>query len=147
MSESAARALIGRRSNRSSAITDAELRLLREYLGVSGEWLADQLSVAPRTVRRWEQGTAPIPAAVAEEVEHLVHEQEQFVDAILQSLPAEHATADPVWVVTYPTDAAYRDEHPDLPWPAGWHRAAIARVMAQRSDVRIGYLHSEGGPA
>jgi hypothetical protein len=42
-------------------MTPAEFRVVREFLGLSIEWLAEHLEVNPRTVRHWEDGGYPIP--------------------------------------------------------------------------------------
>src|SRR5690606_40083818 len=37
-------------------MTPAEFRVVREFLGLTPEWLAAHLGVSGRTVRHWEQG-------------------------------------------------------------------------------------------
>ena len=49
-------------------MSGAELRCLREWLGLTTRWLADHLDVAERSVHRWESGAYPVPAGVASEV-------------------------------------------------------------------------------
>lgn len=46
-------------------MTSSEVKDARRNLGWSVEIFADELGVSPRTVRRWEKGTAtPPPGAV-----------------------------------------------------------------------------------
>lgn len=124
-----------------AVMTAAEFRVVRERLGVSGEWLADELSVAERTVRRWESGVSQVPSGVASALAQMEETTDRFVEAVTESLredgPDHHGQW---WVTTYASDAAYRTEHPDLTWPAGWHRAAMGRVARQVPGVRLTFL-------
>jgi len=52
-------------------MTDAELRVVREYLGLTGEALAAILGVDNRTIRRWEAGTHEIPDGAREQIERI----------------------------------------------------------------------------
>jgi hypothetical protein len=119
-------------------MTDAELRVVREYLGLTPEWLADRLGVSARTVRHWEAGKYAIPDGVRLEVEDLEARTEQVVSgtiAQLMDLP------DPV-VITYRTDAEYHAAHPEAEFPASWHRAVIARVAMEVTALAIAYAES-----
>jgi DNA-binding XRE family transcriptional regulator len=46
-------------------MTSAELKTLRESLGLSVSWLAAQVGVNERTVNYWESGKTSVPAKVA----------------------------------------------------------------------------------
>ena len=50
-------------------MTAAELRIIRERLGVTGDWLAARLGVIPRTVRRWEAGTRDTTGALRDQLQ------------------------------------------------------------------------------
>lgn len=117
-------------------MTGAELRVIREYLGLTGDWLAQHLQVNPRTVRSWEQGRDPIPDGVRLEVEHMEAVTAEFVGAIVAQLLD---IPDPL-VVVYRSDVEYQAAHPEQPWPASWHRAVIARVAHEVPALRIDYL-------
>ncbi|WP_293782638.1 DNA-binding transcriptional regulator [uncultured Aeromicrobium sp.] len=124
-------------------MTSAELRIARERMGLSAEWLAEYLGVALRTVRRWEHGHSPISDGVAREVIELVDEFDEFVDGIVQTLEADPSRDDAgrEWLVTYGSDELYRREQPDAERPAGWHRAAMGEVARRSSvPVRIRFL-------
>ena len=125
----------------SAAMTAAEFRVLRDHLGLTGEWLAEHLQVTLRTVRRWDAGTSPIPGGVAATMWELEAESDAFVTAVVEELRADGPDEDgSAWVTTYASDAAYRAEHPDLDWPAAWHRAAMGRVVRELDWVRITYI-------
>jgi hypothetical protein len=108
-------------------MTPAELRVVREFLGLTPEWLAGHLNVSSRTVRHWEAGKYAIPDGVRLEVEDLEQRTGQFVSAVIDQLMD---IPDPA-VVTYRDDAEYRAANPDIPFPASWHRAVIARVAQE----------------
>lgn len=116
-------------------MTDAELRVVREHLGVSGEWLAAHLGVQGRTMRRWEAGSHPIPDGAREEIEHLEEQTAETIDRAVEQLLD---VPDPT-IATYRTDVDYRTAEPDGGWSAGWHRAVVARVAERVPGLAIVY--------
>jgi hypothetical protein len=119
-------------------MTDAELKVVREFLGVSGDWLADHLGVSPRTVRHWEAGKYPIPDGVRLTVEQLEQVAAQQVTAAVEML---NDAPDPVLGIPR-TDA---DCPPECPFPAGWHRAIAARIALEVPGLSISYSPASGG--
>lgn len=119
-------------------MTDAELKVVREYLGLTGDWLADHLGVSSRTVRHWEQGKFAIPDGVRLEMEDLEARTGAFVTGIIDKLLD---LPDP-GVVTYRTDEEYHAAHPDVPFPASWHRAVVARVAQEVLGLRVAFADS-----
>lgn len=117
-------------------MSDAELRTVREFLGLDQLHLATYLGVQDRTVRRWEAGTTPIPDGVRIEVERLeAHTAEQVTSAIeeLMDIP------DPV-VAVYRDDNTFWTAHPEAkPLGAAWHRAVIARTAQEVPALEIAY--------
>ncbi|MEU4507119.1 DUF1870 family protein [Streptomyces sp. NPDC024089] len=120
-------------------MTDAEFRVVREHLGLTGEWLAGHLGVSARTVRHWEQGKYPIPDGVRLELESLEARTAEFISGIVPQLLD---MPDPV-VLTYRTDAEYHTAHPEVPFPASWHRAVVARVAQEVPALAIAYAQQE----
>lgn len=118
-----------------SAMSDAEFRCLREWLGLTTRWLADHLDVAERTVHRWEAGVSPIPAGVAAELLRL---SEITYDALNGLVDQPLDLPDP-GVITYRTDDDYHQHHPEQDWPASWHRALCARLADEVPGLRISY--------
>lgn len=116
-------------------MTDAELRVVREYLNVTPEWLGQHLGVSARTVRHWEAGKYAIPDGVRLEVEDLERRTAEFVAGVVDQLMD---VPDP-GVVTYKTDAEYHVAHPEIPFPASWHRAVVARIAHDVPALRIAY--------
>ncbi len=117
-------------------MTDAELRVVREFLGLTGEWLASRLGVQDRTWRRWEAGTSPIPDGVRVEVEQLEAETARVVGHLVEAAGSQ---ADPE-LVTYRSDEQVREVLPSAEFfPASWHRAVAARVAHEVPGLVIRY--------
>jgi hypothetical protein len=120
-------------------MTDAEFRMVREYLGLTGDWLAGHLGVNPRTVRSWEQGRHPIPDGVRLEMERLEQQTSEFVGAVVAQLLD---IAEPT-VIVYRSDAEYHAAHPEIKFPASWHRMVVARVAQEVPGLGISYAPTE----
>lgn len=116
-------------------MTDAELRVVREWLGLSPEWLAQHLGVSPRTVRHWEAGRYAIPDGVRLAVEEL----EASTTATVATTVGQLMDLPEPGLVTYRTDAEYHQAHPEQPFPASWHRAVVARVAHEVPALVIAY--------
>lgn len=116
-------------------MTDAGFKVAREYLGLTGDWLASHLGVTPRTVRYWEQGKYPIPDSVRLEIEDLETRTGEFVSGIVEKLMDIPEPG----VITYRNDDEYHAAHPEVPFPASWHRAVIARVAQEVPALSIVY--------
>jgi len=114
-------------------MTPAELRVVREFLGLSSAALAEILGVSDRTVRHWEAGKHPIPDGVRLEVERLEAYTAEFVAGVVGKLTVHPA---PV-VVTYRSDREYHAAHPEIPLPASWHRAVMARVAQEVPGLSV----------
>jgi hypothetical protein len=116
-------------------MTPAEFKVVREFLGLTGDWLAGHLGVSPRTVRHWEQGKYAIPDGVRLSIEDLETRTAAFVSGIVDALMD---LPDP-GVITYRDDAEYHAAHPEIAFPASWHRAVIARVAQEVPGLAISY--------
>lgn len=114
-------------------MTPAELRVVREFLGLTPEWLAAYLGVSGRTVRHWEQGKYAIPDGVRLEIEDLERRTGEFVSGIIDQLME---VPDPA-VVTYRDDTDYHAANPGIEFPASWHRAVVARVAQEVPALSI----------
>lgn len=117
----------------SERMTPAELKVVREFLGLSSAALAGYLGVSDRTVRHWEAGKYPIPDGARLEIEKLEADTARFVAGVVEKLLD---IPDPV-VVTYRSDREYHAAHPEIPLPASWHRAVIARVAQEVPALSI----------
>lgn len=116
-------------------MTDAEFKVAREYLGLTGDWLAGHLNVSARTVRHWEQGAYPIPDGVRLELERLEERTAEFVGACVGPLLDMADAA----VLTYRTDEEFHQARPGETFPASWHRRVVARVAQEVPGLTITY--------
>ena len=114
-------------------MSSAEFKVLREQLGLTAPWVAEQRGVAVRTVRNWEdRGPVPIPAAawlfeLRDRFNRAV-EDEVFRLAELDDDPRRRVTVVP----------RIDEDSPDE-LPASFHRAVAARVLAEVPSARIRY--------
>ncbi len=120
-------------------MTDAELRCVREWLGVSAEWLAAHLGVEDRTVLRWESGTTPIPDGVRRRIGRLAQLTTESVDALTKML-ADRANPR---VSVYRSDADYHAASPGAVMPASWHRMVVVRTANELPALSIVYAPSQ----
>lgn len=113
-------------------MTAAEFRAVREHLGLTLDWCADELDVTERTVRNWESGRHSIPDGVRAEVEGWVDDTDDAVDALVAELLSG----------PYPVLRVPRHD-PDAAWPARWHRHVAMRVAAEVPGLSIRYEDDE----
>lgn len=129
-------------------MTPAELKTIRESLGLSAQWLADRAGVLQRSVQYWEAGRSRVPEDVAELVLRI---DAQFTEATRQALAVvDEQTArqghppEVVRLYRYRDDAALHAARPDMDGlPVTAHAALLARVrlalMARGQAVVIEY--------
>jgi transcriptional regulator with XRE-family HTH domain len=116
-------------------MTPAELKVVREYLGMSLKAMGAYLGVSLRTVTHWEQGKYNIPDGVRLAVEDLERRTGEYVGAVVEKLMD---LPDPA-VVTYRDDEEYKAAHPEAEFPASWHRAVVARVAQEVPALSIAF--------
>lgn len=105
-------------------MTPAELRCLREYLGLPPVWLATYLGLAQEsTLRRMESGRDIVLPRTAERLRELAARTDAEVAQLVADIEAGVRR-----VVTYRTDADYRAAG-GREFPASWHRAAVSRAL------------------
>lgn len=131
-------------------MTPADLKIRREALALSQQWVAERLGVQDRAVRRWEAGERAIP----DDVEDLLDEIEQHtqfivdstVDAIEDLIDAMREAPLGVDVAAYESDESLWAVHPEFaPRGASWHRAMLARVRDLLDvDVVFHFSASDG---
>ncbi|MFI8191409.1 helix-turn-helix domain-containing protein [Streptomyces sp. NPDC085946] len=126
-------------------LTAAEVRIAREYLGLTGDKLAEKLGVNPRTLRSWEQGRDPVPGRIRPEIAEL----KAATDAAVAKLVAGLEDADDDTLITYRNDDEYKAGVRGTSWSEGWHgwsaswhRQVCARAAAQ-TGARIDYADIE----
>ncbi|KAF0646289.1 MULTISPECIES: helix-turn-helix domain-containing protein [Streptomyces] len=113
----------------------AEFKVVREFLGLTGDWLAHHLEVSPRTVRHWEAGKYAIPDGVRLAIEDLEARTGEYVSQLIEKL----LDLPEPGVITYRDDAEYHAAHPESGWPASWHRAVVARVAQEVPGLAMAF--------
>lgn len=119
------------------AMRGQEFKEIRDRLGLSASWLADQYKIPLEEVSRWESVNKAVP--------------EQFVEALVKLDLTTHAVIDneidrlqrtPIGqrtVTVYNDDADYHLAHPEAaPLPASWHRAVYSRVADDVEGILLG---------
>ena len=114
-------------------MTPAELKTIRESLGLSAQWLADRAGVLQRSVQYWEAGRSRVPEDVAELVLRI---DAQFAEATRQALGVVDEQAvkqgqlpETVRLYRYRDDAALWAARPDMHGlPVTAHASLLARV-------------------
>lgn len=102
----------------------ATFKTIREGLGFTTQALADHLSIATRTIDRWEAGTSLVPEFAAEELLLLEANATEVVDAWVESLAGRD---DPALVLaTGPDDM-----------PLRWQRAVAFRVRQRVPGLAV----------
>ena len=103
-------------------MTAGEFRVIREGLGLTRAWLADDMGVQERAVARWEDGDRPIPEPRAAWLRNLAAESDDHVAELLAEIGDGG-------VFVLDGDA--------MRMPPSWTRAIAWRLMLARPGVRV----------
>jgi transcriptional regulator with XRE-family HTH domain len=120
-------------------MSPAELKTIRESLGLSAQWLADRAGVLQRSVQYWEAGRSRVPEDVADLVLRI---DAQFAEATRQALAVvdeqtekQGRQPETVRLYRYRDDAALWAALPDMDGlPVTAHAALLARVRLALLD-------------
>jgi DNA-binding transcriptional regulator YiaG len=97
-------------------MSPAEFRCLREYLGLSTQWVAVQLGVGPRAVLRWESPGGTVPQRAASLLTLMRQRAHEAVDAYQVVTGGQH--------LLVPAEiTGWADE-----MPPAWHRHIAVRA-------------------
>lgn len=132
-------------------MTPAEFKTLREYLGLSGQWVASQLFVSLRTVQHWESGRN----AVSEKAERLLEQIDglfeskigkALADAYELSASGEHQVS----LFRYPDDESLWQADSEMQGiPSAAHASLLARIrrelLQNGFSVQINYPKNQDG--
>lgn len=110
-------------------MTPAEVRTVREYLGLTLADAASRLGVAESTVRHWEAGRYAVPDGVRIEMETWEDRTAAKIGALVEQL--HDAPGEPVLLIPARED---RDG-----WPARWWRHVAMRVAVEVPGLSIRY--------
>ncbi|MBF6063000.1 helix-turn-helix transcriptional regulator [Nocardia terpenica] len=110
-------------------------RATRKLLGLNDrQWWAEYIGVSSSVVDQWERGKQAIPA---HRIEQLAEISAQVLDLIDTTIAAIDAGERGLVLVTYRTNHDYRVAEPGSVFPAAWHEAWTARVVAERPEVEL----------
>lgn len=110
--------------SRSYRVTPAELKTLRQSLGLSAADVATAVGASLRTVRYWESLPHEPPADVAS----YLHGLRDHTLAVIDAIVTENTGQAPVTLLRYAT-AAQVLEHTGLDWPPTTHAIAMLRAV------------------
>lgn len=124
------------------AMSSAEFKCLREYLGLTPEWCASYFKVKERAIHRWSGDDLAVPQKVAEQMRRIAEDTDQYVGELARNGDGR--------VLTYRTDEHFLASRSDtaLPkrhrqfastFPAAWHRAVAARVLQVQPGSTIAF--------
>lgn len=123
-------------------MTPAEFKTIRESLGLTAQWIADQAGVKLRTCQYWEAGRMAVPKDVSKFLEEIdknieasVAKSMALIDEMTQKLgaPPEEVT-----LLRYKTDQDLWRFRPDMkPLPATAHAAMLSRLRRALSTRQI----------
>ncbi len=110
------------------AMTAAEFKASREYLGLSTKWIADHLVVGERRLLRMEAGQESIPQVIIELMDEIHAETKQLFEQLSATYrrQVKAASGAPVLLPTYLNDKASKAA--GQKFPSRWHRHVAARV-------------------
>ncbi|GAA4707524.1 hypothetical protein APR04_003814 [Promicromonospora umidemergens] len=113
-----------------------ELRVIREWLGLSTVTLARLLEVRPDSVRRWETGRERVPERVRQEIESI---EAVTTDAVGQLITELESARDAVVVVYRDTEDMPADRPDVARFGAPWWRHVVARAVHDVPGVVVCY--------
>ncbi|WP_280466115.1 DUF1870 family protein [Nocardia brasiliensis] len=110
-------------------------RATRKLLGLNDrQWWADFIGVSGSTIDQWERGKQAIPDHRIAELAAISEKTLDLIDETKAALDREDAQQ---VLYTYRTNHDYRVVEPDSIYPAAWHEAWTARVVAGRPGVEL----------
>lgn len=123
-------------------MTPAELKTLREALGLSQDQLARLAGVQGRTIRHWEAGRNSAPDDVAAMVARidagLDRQVQQALTTARELIAQAGRLPDCIDLLRYRTDADLWAAHPDYaPLPVTTHAVMLARTRRALADLKV----------
>lgn len=122
-------------------MTPAEFKTIRESLGLTAQWIADQADVRLRTVQYWEAGRMAVPEDVATLLADIDQTLESAVAqtlALVAELKTRTGAPSEVMLVRYRSDEDLWRFRPDMkPLPATTHAAMLSRLRRELRSLSI----------
>lgn len=123
-------------------MTSAEMKTLRESLGLPVQWLADQAGVKARTVQYWEAGRNAVPEDVALMLKSIDAQIWNIVgnavSQIKEAAEMEGALPEQLDLIRYRTDEDLWHYQPEFkPLPATCHGMLLSRLTREIGPLKI----------
>lgn len=123
------------------AMTGAEMKTIREFLGLPREWLSEDMQIGVRRLMRMEAETERIPDAVVARLDEISAASKETVSSLIamyrRQIKREPDTD--VLLYTYKQDEDYAQSPDYTGYPAKWHRMCCARVCEAVPGLVIAY--------
>jgi hypothetical protein len=132
-------------------MTGAELKAMREYLGLSPLWLAGYLARGDDLGKKWRENMArriqrmeldqeKIPEELADDMDEIYEQTEKLVATLVANYrpDVEQGTAAPM-LATYRSDEEYWRDRDATEFPARWHRMVAQRVADALPGLALVY--------
>lgn len=114
-------------------------RAVREHLGLPASWCAARFDVQERTIRKWDQGDALVPAGVAADLWAITEQTREFVDAQAHALRGEFPA-----IFEIPRNARDLAEMtPVNDFPLDWWRNVGARLVQALPGLVLEWIDFE----
>lgn len=117
-------------------MTGAELKTIRESLGLTARWCAENVGGLAhiRSWQRWESDVVPVPTDVADEISAMdsaMTTQAGNACRVALERADKHGPTDVVDLIRYASDAELWAAQPEMNGlPATFHAAMLARTRA-----------------
>ena len=109
------------------AMTGAEMKTAREFLGLTTSWLSNEMTMNERRMQRMEADQESIPDALVSKLDEISAETKDEVTRLIAVYRRKvKASDETVKLVTYRTDEKYSAAGGT--YPSRWHRMICARV-------------------
>lgn len=123
-------------------MTGAELKTIRESLGLPLQWVADQAGVQLRSAQYWESGQRSVPEDVADMVRRIDraiwHRVAEAVGQISAAADEVGNLPEQIDLLRYRTDADLWRYQPDFaPLPATCHGMMLARFAREIQPLGV----------
>lgn len=121
------------------ALTAAELKSGREYLGLSTAWMAEHLVIAERRIQRMESGQESIPTTVVNLMDDAHADAKQLFEDLssVYRRKVKAAAGQPAFLPTYRTDKSA--DEAGTKYPSRFYRHIAARVSVSAPGAIIVY--------
>jgi len=119
-------------------MTPAELKTLRESLGLSVRWCAQENGINQRSWRYWESGTFKIPQDAIEWITSLSTLADSTAKKAIESILEQKDRPEEVMLIQYKTDKEMWELKPEMRYfPASYHAAILAKTQSELKKLRI----------